>query len=46
VLIYAATLIQSGVPNLDACRAAIAEPLTDDPDLQAAIQAVVEAILR
>jgi nitric oxide reductase NorQ protein len=46
VLIYAATLIQSGVPSVDACRAAIAEPLTDDPDLQAAIQAVVEAILR
>jgi nitric oxide reductase NorQ protein len=46
VLIYAATLIQSGVPGVDACRAAIAESLTDDPDLHAAIQAVVEAILR
>jgi nitric oxide reductase NorQ protein len=45
VLIHAATLIRSGVPDLDACQAAIAEPLTDDPDLRGSIQAVAQAIL-
>lgn len=44
-LVYAATLIQSGVPELAACRAAIAEPITDDPDLIASIQTVIETEL-
>jgi nitric oxide reductase NorQ protein len=42
-LVYAATLIRSGVPVRQACMSAMAQSLTDDPDLLAAIQAVVEA---
>jgi nitric oxide reductase NorQ protein len=45
LLIFAASLIQSGVPELEACQAAIAEPLTDDPDLRGSIRAVAEAVL-
>lgn len=44
-LVYAATLIRSGVPPRQACGSAMAQPLTDDPDLLEAIQAVIEAHL-
>jgi nitric oxide reductase NorQ protein len=43
LLIYAATLIQSGVPAIEACRAAIVEPLSDDDDTIDALMEVVKA---
>jgi hypothetical protein len=33
------------VPTREACRVAIAAPLTDDPDLLAAVQDVITALL-
>lgn len=45
LLVYAASLIRSGVPPLEACRAAIVEPLSDDPDLRAAMHAVAASIM-
>jgi nitric oxide reductase NorQ protein len=45
LLVSAARLIASGVAPREACRAAIAAPLTDDPDLLAAAQDVIAATL-
>ena len=42
LLIYAATLIQAGIPLRDACRAAIIEPLSDEPETIAALCEVVD----
>ena len=43
LLVYAATLIQSGFAPVDACRAAIIEPLTDDEETVEALMEVVNA---
>lgn len=43
LLVYAATLIRSGMDPLDACRAALVEPLTDDVETAAALMEVVDA---
>jgi nitric oxide reductase NorQ protein len=45
LLVAAARLIASGVVPREACRVAIAAPLTDDPDLLAAAQDVIAALL-
>jgi nitric oxide reductase NorQ protein len=45
LLVAAARLVASGVPRREACRSAIAAPLTDDPDLLAAVQDVITAVL-
>ena len=45
LLVAAGRLIASGVTPREACRAAIAAPLTDDPDLLAAAQDVIAALL-
>jgi nitric oxide reductase NorQ protein len=45
LLVAAARLIASGVPTPEACRVAIAAPLTDDPDLLAATQDVITTLL-
>ena len=45
LLVSTARLIASGIPAADACRAALAGPLTDDPDLQSAIDDLVAATL-
>ncbi|MFZ5563927.1 MAG: CbbQ/NirQ/NorQ/GpvN family protein [Thermodesulfobacteriota bacterium] len=42
LLIYAARLIQKGVPGEDACRAAICRPLTDDEGLQETLDDLVK----
>jgi nitric oxide reductase NorQ protein len=42
LLVSTARLIASGIPPADACRAALAGPLTDDPDLIGAIDDLVE----
>lgn len=45
LLVAAARLIAGGVPARDACRTAVAAPLTDDADLLAAIHDVIAAVL-
>lgn len=45
LLIYTATLIASGMPILEACRAALVEPLTDDQEIIDALMEVVNATL-
>ena len=45
LLVSTARLIASGIPAEDACRAALVGPLTDDPDLQSAIDDLVAATL-
>jgi nitric oxide reductase NorQ protein len=45
LLVAAARLVASGVPAREACRTAVAGPLTDDPDLLAAIHDVIAAVL-
>ena len=42
LLIYAATLIDAGLSVADACRAALVEPLSDDPETLNALQEVVD----
>ncbi len=44
LLIYAGQLIGKGVPPARACDAAVARPITDDPDMQRSIQELVKAI--
>lgn len=43
LLVYAATLIKDGFPVLEACRAAMVEPLSDDPETIDALMEVVNA---
>jgi nitric oxide reductase NorQ protein len=45
LLVATARLIAGGIPAADACRAALAGPLTDDPDLLAAIGDLVDATI-
>lgn len=42
LLIYAAQLIRRQVPAVEACKAAVCRPLTDDPKLQETIEELVE----
>lgn len=44
LLIYAALLMQQGIPERDACRSAIFLPLTDDPGLLETMEDLVEDI--
>jgi nitric oxide reductase NorQ protein len=43
LLVYAATLIQGGFDPIEACQAALVEPLTDDEETAAALMEVVHA---
>jgi len=43
LLVYTATLMQSGLEPLEACRAALAEPLSDDPETVDALMEVCRA---
>ncbi|NOQ94653.1 MAG: AAA domain-containing protein [Methylophaga sp.] len=43
LLVYAATLIKSGLDPIEACRAAIIEPLSDDEETVEALMEVVKA---
>ena len=45
LLVYAATLINSGMDFRDACQAALVEPLTDDDETREALLEVVDATL-
>lgn len=44
LLIYAATLLQAGLPFKEACQAALIEPLSDEPDTLAALREVVDVL--
>jgi nitric oxide reductase NorQ protein len=45
LLVATARLIAGGIPGAQACRAALIGPLTDDPDLVAAISDIINATL-
>jgi len=45
LLVYAATLIHGGMPPLEACHAALVEPLTDDAETITALREVIHASL-
>ncbi|CDZ55244.1 CbbQ/NirQ/NorQ/GpvN family protein [Neorhizobium galegae] len=45
LLVYCATLIESGLDPRHAIRAAMIEPLTDDPDVRAALIEVANAVV-
>jgi nitric oxide reductase NorQ protein len=45
LLVYAATLIRGGYEPLEACRAALVEPLTDNAETSSALMEVVHATL-
>ena len=45
LLVATGRLVASGIPIADACRTALVSPLTDDPDLLAAIDDLVAATL-
>ena len=45
LLVYAATLIRGGMAPLEACHAALVEPLTDDAETIAALREVIHASL-
>ena len=44
LLVYAATLIKDGVAPLDACRMALARPITDDTDIRATLDHAIDAV--
>ena len=43
LLVYCATLIQAGMPILDAARATLVEPLSDDADVQEGLMEAIHA---
>lgn len=43
MLIYAGVLIRDGLPPIDSCRMAMTAPITDDPDMQRALGALLES---
>jgi nitric oxide reductase NorQ protein len=45
LLVYAATLLRSGLPLREACHAALVEPLTDDAETIAALDEVIDVTL-
>jgi nitric oxide reductase NorQ protein len=45
LLVYCATLVDSGMDRKEAIRAAIIEPLTDDPDVKTALTEVVNGLI-
>ena len=46
LLVYCATLIDAGMSQREAARAAMIEPLTDEPDVKAALIEVADAMLK
>jgi nitric oxide reductase NorQ protein len=41
MLVYAGTLISKGIPAIPACSMALVQPISDDPDMLAALSNVV-----
>ena len=44
LIVYAATLIQRGVPPQDACRMAMVRPITDDADIRSTLDHAIDAV--
>ena len=44
LLIYAAQLIQAGIPPRQACEAAVTQPLTDDPEMQRVLNEIIATL--
>ena len=42
LLVHAATLIKRGVAAGDACRMALVQPITDDPDIRATLEHAID----
>lgn len=45
LLIYAGKLIREGIDTKEACRIAMSQPITDNPDLQRSIDEIIAAIM-
>ena len=43
LLVYAAILIRDGMDAREACRVALVETLSDDPEINAALMEVIDA---
>ena len=46
LLVYCASLIDAGLAPRDAVRAAMIEPLTDEPDVRTALLELAQAVIR
>lgn len=46
LLVYCASLVDAGMPMRDAVLAALIEPLTDEPDVKAALVELAESLIR
>jgi nitric oxide reductase NorQ protein len=44
LLVYAATLIQNGIPERDACRMGLVRPITDDADVRDTLDHAIDAV--
>jgi nitric oxide reductase NorQ protein len=43
-MIYAASLIDGGIPANDACRLAMVRPITDDADIRSTLDHAIDAV--
>ena len=44
LLVYAATLMNEGIPARDACRMALVRPITDDADIRDTLDHAIDAV--
>ncbi len=44
LLVYAATLINNGIPEKEACRLALVRPITDDADIRSTLDHAIDAV--
>jgi nitric oxide reductase NorQ protein len=44
LMVYAANLIESGLPATDACRLAMVRPITDDADIRSTLDHAIDAV--
>jgi len=44
LMVYAASLIESGLPAREACRLAMARPITDDADIRSTLDHAIDAV--
>ena len=44
LMVYAASLIESGLPAIDACRLAMVRPITDDADIRSTLDHAIDAV--
>jgi nitric oxide reductase NorQ protein len=43
-MVYAASLIKSGLPATEACRLAMVRPITDDADIRGTLDHAIDAV--